>query len=285
MSKIYFLQIMCNFNEKEHYENVYSTKERAIEEGKKWADKLLREQYKDMFGKDEYKDIPELTTEQLYKLNAIYDFSITEFDPDEVEKTYEIEKLPVVKEKDFDLYAGYTTNLEPIKIIHSYDYKGKEDYVSGIFIFNYKGERKEKEVMMKYKDYINQKAGTKFKKGDVVRIIENKLDRHTFCDKLYVITDVPHKKKNQKFFYNRYDVIVNHNQYDEGCHVDVCSEEELELFTGKLPKDSPIVFLSKYFKGKIKLKDISWIDIECGNIILNEHKSFRDISEIMEQLK
>lgn len=61
--------------------------------------------------------------------------------------------------------------------------------------------------------------------------------------------------------------------------------KELELYTGKLPKDSPLIFLSKYFKGEIKLKNISWMDIECGKITLNENKSFRDVPEIMEQMK
>lgn len=62
-------------------------------------------------------------------------------------------------------------------------------------------------------------------------------------------------------------------------------EKELELYTDKLPNDSPLIFLSKYFKGEIKLKNISWMDIECGRITLNENTSFRDIPEIMEQMK
>ena len=141
--------------------------------------------------------------------------------------------------------------------------------------------------MIDYEDYINPSAGTKFKKGDIVKIKED-YDSHSrnynFYDKLHVITDIPHKKKNQKFFRNSYDVIVNHNSFDEGCHVDVFNEKELELYTDKLPADSPLIFLSKYFKGKIKLKNISWMDIECGRITLNENTSFRNISEIMEQM-
>ena len=62
-------------------------------------------------------------------------------------------------------------------------------------------------------------------------------------------------------------------------------EKELELYTDKLPNDSPLIFLSKYIKGEIKLKNISWMDIECGKITLNENKSFRDFPEIMEQMK
>ena len=136
---------------------------------------------------------------------------------------------------------------------------------------------------MNYEDYINKMAGTKFKIGDIVKI-KNKDNNYVFKDKLHIITEIPHKKENQRFFKNTYDVIVNHNSYDEGCHIDVFNENELELYTGKLPEDSPLIFLSKNFKGEIKLKNIKWTDIECGNITLNENKSFRDIKEIISQM-
>ena len=137
---------------------------------------------------------------------------------------------------------------------------------------------------MRYEDYINKNAGTKFKIGDIVKI-KNCDRNYDFKDKLHVITGVPHKEKGQEFFRNTYDVIVNHNSYDEGCHVDAFNENELELYAQKLPKDSPLIFLSKYFKGEIKLKNIKWTDIECGNITLIENKSFRDIEEIMRQMR
>ena len=251
--KIYLLQVECIFEEKEHYENVYLTKEKAIKEGKEWLEKVFREQYKSIFDEDEKDNIPKLTHEQLFKQKAIYDFNVTEFYP-------EIE--------------------EPLKIIHNYDYDGNEIYISR----NYKGQRKEKNIVMRYEDYINKNAGTKFKIGDIVKI-KNCDRNYDFKDKLHVITGVPHKEKGQEFFRNTYDVIVNHNSYDEGCHVDAFNENELELYTQKLPKDSPLIFLSKYFKEEIKLKNIKWTDIECGNITLNENKSFRDIEEIMRQMR
>ena len=58
----------------------------------------------------------------------------------------------------------------------------------------------------------------------------------------------------------------------------------MELYERELPEDSPVIFLSKFFKGEIKLKNIKWSDIECGKITLNENKSFRDIEEIMRQM-
>ena len=139
---------------------------------------------------------------------------------EEVEKTYNIQNIPIVE--NYDIHDLYCADLKPSKIIHSYDFE----------------------------------------------------------DKLHVITETPYKKENQEFFRNIYGVIVNHNTYDEGCHVDVFQENELELYTEKLQDDSSLIFLSEYLKGKIKLENISWRDIECGRITLNENKSFRDIPEI-----
>lgn len=289
MKKIYLLQVMFDFNNYEHhYENVYSSLELAKQVGEKWLEDELRKEYEDWFEEDTKTDArrKELSKEQLFKLKTIYDFTITEFEPENVDKLNDINNLPVVT--DFDIHDLYCADLVPAKIEHSYDYNGKEIYISGIYIFCYKGKRMERKVMVDYEDYTNPSAGTKFKKGDIVKI-KNDYDSHSrdynFDDKLHVITDIPHKKQNQKFFRNSYNVIVNHNSYDEGCHVDMFDEKELELYTDKLPNDSPLIFLSKYIKGEIKLKNISWMDIECGRITLNENTSFRDIPEIMEQMK
>ena len=289
MSKIYLLQVMFDFNNYEHhYENVYSSLELAKQVGEKWLEEELRKEYEDWFDKDTDSDTPrkELSKDQLFKLKTIYEFAITEFEPEKVDKLSDINNLPIVT--DFDIHDLYCAELKPAKIEHSYDYNGKEIYISGIYIFNFKGKKLERKVMVDYEDYTNPSAGTKFKKGDIVKIKENydsHLGNYHFYDKLHVITEIPHKKKGQKFFRNSYDVIVNHNNFDEGCHVDVFNEKELELYTGKLPEDSPLIFLSKYFKGEIELKNVSWMDIECGKVTLNENKSFRDVPEIMEQMK
>ena len=276
--KIYFLQVVCNFNSENHYhyENVYSKKHLAIKQGCIMLEKMFRQEYESMF---EENKAPKISRKKLFELDALYDLKITEYDPEYVDSLYDLNKLPIVEE--YDIYDLYCADLKPAKIQYSYDYNGKENYISGVYILNYKEKRKEKSVMMHYENYKDSLAGTKFKKGDIVKIKDT---NYIFHDKLHVITDVPHKKENQKFFHNEYNVIINHNSFDEGCHVDVFDERELELYTEKLSKDSPIVFLSKYFKGEIKLKNISWMDIECGNITLNENKSFRDIPEIIKQL-
>ena len=287
MSKINLLQVMFNFNNYEHhYENVYSSLELAKQVGEIWLENELRKEYEDWFEEDTNADVKrkELSKEQLFKLKTIYDFTITEFDPKAVEQLEN--NLPVVT--DWDIHNLYCSNLTPAKIENCFDYNGKEIYISGVYIFSYNGKKREQKVMMDYEDYINPSAGTKFKKGDIVRIkkdYDSHLGDYNFYDKLHVIMDVPHRVKNSKFFRNSYEVIVNHNIFDEGCHMDVFNEKELELYTKKLPKDSPILFLSKYFKGEIKLKNNTWKDIESGRITLNENTSFRDVPEIMKQMK
>ncbi len=285
MKKIYLLQVMFDFNNYNyHYENVYSSLELAKQVGEKWLEDELRKEYEDWFEED--AKIEKLSKEQLFKLKTIYDFTITEFEPENVDKLMNLNNLPIVS--NLDIHNLYCADLVPAKIEHSYDYNGKEIYITGVYIFNYKGKRLERKVTVDYEDYINPSAGTKFKKGDIVKIKEDYYSHsrnYNFYDKLHVITDIPHKKKNQKFFDNSYNVIVNHNSFDEGCHVDVFNEKELELYTHKLPTDSPLIFLSKYFKGEIKLRNITLQDIECGKITLNENKSFRNIPEIMEQMK
>ena len=286
MNKIYLLQI--SFDSWKYNHRVYSNLELAKEVGKKWLENEFRKEYENLFEEDLKGDSlkTNLSKEEVFKLKTIYDFTITELEPDRIDKLNHIENLPVVK--DIDIYDSYCADLEPAKIEHSYDYNGKEIYITGIYIFNHNGKIKEREVMMEYEDYINPLAGSKFKKGDIVKIKRNYNGHskdYVFCNKLHVITDIPHKNKNQKFFRNSYKVITNHNSYDEGCHIDVFNEKELELYTDKLPNDSPILFLSKYFKGEIKLNNIRWSDIECGRITLNENKSFRDVPEIMEQMK
>ena len=244
-------------------------------------ERLFRKQYENMFEENQKNKITTLTREELFKLKAIYSFSITEYNPQNIDN---MQDLPEVDK--IDIYDSFVANLTPSKIKYEYDYNVNLEFVSGIYLFKHKGKKREYELTMRYEDYINPKAGTKLKKGDIVKIKRNAKSHfnYTFEDMLHVITDVLLKEENQKFFRNIYKVIVNHNQFDEGCHVDIFNENELEIYTDELPKDSPIVFLSRYFKGEIKLKNIKWSDIECGRITLNINKSFRDIPEIVKQI-
>ena len=96
---------MFNFNNYEHhYENVYSSLELAKQVGEKWLEDELRKEYEDWFEKDTESDIPrkKLSKEQLFKLKTIYDFTITEFEPEYVDKLNDINNLQVIN--DFDIH-------------------------------------------------------------------------------------------------------------------------------------------------------------------------------------
>ena len=51
--RIYLLQVECYFDKEEHYENVYSTKDKAIKEGKERLEKIFKKQYKSFFEDDD----------------------------------------------------------------------------------------------------------------------------------------------------------------------------------------------------------------------------------------
>ena len=147
MDNIYFLQLLCNFNDENHYENVYSTKEIAIKQGIIQLEKLFKEEYEAMFENDNKDNIPKLTREQLFNLKALYNFSITEYNPKYVDSLYNFNNLPIVV--NYDIHDLFCADLKPAKIVHSYDYNGNENYISAIYIFNYNGKRKEHEIMIK----------------------------------------------------------------------------------------------------------------------------------------
>lgn len=247
-------------NEEWHREEVYSSLERAKKKGLEYIETEFREYYDRIFDNGTPKG-KELTLDELFELSGMYDISITEFDPYEADK---IEKF----DYEYDEYFLH----EPTHKIYSYDYKGE---FIGMEV-QYKTIHHKHHginVYMQPSDF-KEGAGTKFKVGDIVKINSKNYDLY---DRLHVITFVPKKKKGQKYFENIYDVITNHNQFDNGCHVDSFREDELELYNGKLEEDSPILFLSKIYKEEIKISPKKLSDLKVGNIALNDAPSFREI--------
>lgn len=200
----------------------------------------------------------------------MYDLSITEFDP------YKVDKIEKFDYKDDGEYFMH----EPTHKVYYFNYKGE---TIGIEI-QYRtrdDKRRGKYVSMKSTDF-EEGAGEKFKVGDIVKINQKSEKNHLFgeyefADRLHIVTNTPKKQKGQKYFQNTYNVITNHNQFDDGCHETCFREEELELFTGKLDKDSPILFLSNIYKGNIKIAREKYMDLITGRIALNNGPSFRDI--------
>lgn len=44
--------------------------------------------------------------------------------------------------QDWDIYDLCFADLKPAKIIHFFDYRGKQIYISAVYIFNYNGNRR-----------------------------------------------------------------------------------------------------------------------------------------------
>ena len=203
-----------------HFENVYSTLEIAKQRGMDYLETKLREYYNDSFDNGCPKG-KELTKDELFDLSVIYDFEVTEFDPARADS---IDKL------EFDFLTAYTH--KPSHIVYSYDYNGILIYVEAQYkTTHHKGYGIN--FVMKPSDF-EIDAGTKFKVGNIVKIKQNRdkyFTNYEMEDRLHVVTQVPKKQEGQKYFENRYDVITNHNIYDNGCHEHCFREEELNWFT------------------------------------------------------
>ena len=275
MKNIYLLKLIFNLNNYEHhFEDVYSNLEKAKLVGMEWLEKELRKEYNDWFDEDKENDIPrqELTKEQLFKLKCIYDFSIEEFNPFQIDEL-ENGKLETIKgNEDFDTFLS---KLEPVKKEYTYDYNGT--LIGLKFTFKWYKNKICRYVLHMDPSDFEEGAGSKFKVGDIVRI---KNENYEFADRLHVIQSCPKKLDNQKYFENDYNVITNHNLYDDGCHECIFKENELELYEGKLAEDSPIKLLSRILKNEISISDKIRSDIICGRIALNNAPSFRDLEEL-----
>lgn len=260
---IYLLKcsvFLCN--EEWHKEDVYSSIERAKKVGLEYLETEFREYYDSLFDNRTPKG-KELTLDELFELEGMYELSITEFDPYEADK---IEKF----DYEYDEYFLH----EPTHKIYFYNYKGEFTGMEVLYKTIHNKHHRIK-VYMDPSDF-EEGAGTKFKVGDIVKINSN---NYNLYDRLHVITRVPHKKKEQKYFENTYYAITNHNPIDNGCHEDCFKENEIELYNGKIEEKSPILFLSKIYKGEIKISAEKLSDLKVGNIALNDAPSFRDIKE------
>lgn len=256
-----------------HKENVFSSLELARKVGMKILEDLLRKYYDGLF---DYGAPKKLSRDELFQLSVMYDFSITEFDPAVTDK---IEKLEYTYDECF-LH-------EPTHKVYSYDYNGQLNYIEVQYKTIHDKHNGIYEIM-KPSDFA-EGAGNKFSVGDIVTIKQEKkqsyFESYQMADRLHVITGTPTKKEGQKYFDNTYHVITNHNKIDDGCHKDSFREDELQLYTGVIDKDSPIYFLSQIYQGNIEISHEKYMDLISGRIALNNAPSFREIEEFKKGKK
>ena len=90
MSKIYILQL--TFDSWKYNHRVYLDLELAKEVGKKWLENEFRKEYENLFEEDDSLK-RNLSNKEMFKLKVIYDFAITELEPDRIDKLNYIENF------------------------------------------------------------------------------------------------------------------------------------------------------------------------------------------------
>jgi len=245
-----------------HYNDVFTSIEKAVKVGKKELLRKLKELKSQIFRDAKIDEIIESAL-------ASYEFYVYEFDPD-VKRS---RVMPYIK---WDDYACW-----------DFDYKGK---------LRFREERKtyikdgEPEVSWREVNPGDEKeeAGTKFKAGDFVMINSRWLLDDN--DLVYIIHNCPGNKSEwaEKHPYreweNRYSVssIDNH-----GLYVNTFSHEmNIRPYEGVVPADHPLQLLRMYITGEVAINYDVWSDIQDQEIVFDcsyNKKSWRDIPRLYEQ--
>lgn len=203
MMKVYLLNLDYfyeNIEQNEYYTEVYSSLEKAVEDGKYF----LNRRYNDKGFRD-------------------YEFKVTEVDIEYAEQ-FDIKQLNIVNKEDFGKY-------EPTHIVYYFNLSGKLLYNH----FKYKNkQRKYIKGFTMYPEDFEEDAGQRFKIGDIVRIKKRNEEEYYSLeylenwteDKLYIVRELPKKSKDQKYFNNLYVL-----EDSEGIYRFRHYEKDIELYT------------------------------------------------------
>lgn len=234
------------------YSDVFSSLERALEEGKYNLKKIMYNIYEN----SEYcTKENSLTLEEMLQDECIYyRFQITEVDPFYADSFDEI-----YSEKECIL------NHKPTHIIYNYDYKGNLQYKQ--IQWTLEGEHHSGQVILQYPGDDEENAGEKFKIGDFVQIEGE--------DKIYIVHGVPLKENGKLLGENKYYLSAIFDNilcpfYDE-------YEYNLKKYEGVIKEDSPYMFVRNLYKSNKKESLELLSKLELGEIVLNENPSFRNI--------
>ena len=190
MMKVYLLNLDYfyeNIEQNEYYTEVYSSLEKAVEDGKYF----LNRRYNDKGFRD-------------------YEFKVTEIDLEYAEE-FSKEKLNIFDREELGKY-------EPTHIVYYFNLSGKLLYKH----FKYKNkQRKYIKGFTMYPEDFTENAGQKFKIGDIVKIKKRNEDEYYSLeylenwteDKLYIVRGLPKKAKGQKYFNNIYVLEDDEGQY------------------------------------------------------------------------
>ena len=274
---IYFLQVSV-----EYYKNcystinrggsyVYSTMDKALEEGKKYLNLYFNEVIEnnnllEVYGYDNFsKD--QIIRQEMKTKNLHYSFSIEKMDPyykDNFIKPEGPERMVI--------------GVEPSSTEFIFNYKGKEQYRKVIYSESRYGKAFENEI---YPGDENLNAGTKFKIGDLVYDM-NWTPDHYEKEKdrpIIMIRVTPDKSENQ-FFTNTYGGIGIDSKGTLWPYYGHLHGSKLKLY--KKAKDIPEGSVWKFVRQLVdhydEIKQETWDKIMKGEINFLETPSFRDIN-------
>ena len=246
-----------------HYNDVFTSIEKAVAVGKKELLRKLKELKSQIFRDAKIDEIIEASV-------TSYEFYVYEFDPD-------VKRSRVLPWVQWDDYASWDFNykgkLRSREESKSYNNDGKMDF--SIKEVN-PGDEKED-------------AGSKFKAGDFVKIDSQWHDKNL----VYIIHDCPGKKSewlekhphgNLNDWENRYSVSSIDN---DGLFVSVFSHEmNIRLYEGVVPSDHPLQWLRMFITGEVDIEYDVWGDIHDRKIVFDcsySKKSWRDIPKLYDQ--
>lgn len=132
-------------------------------------------------------------------------------------------------------------------------------------------------------------AGTKFKEGDLVRLIRpcysNGYRMQLDTEQVFVVCGEPKRDKNGALIENTYmiETVSDSGEYlwdfDFGYPFQCIHENELQLYDEELPEDNPLRFLQRIYLGEFEYDNIV-SKMENGEISLRNTVSLHDIPEL-----
>lgn len=240
--------------------DIYSSYEKAKEEGLKFLTRKLN-----CYSSEVNKTIADCIKEgALY-----YEFKIIEKDVSYAEKF----------DKKIEIFDKIEKLLiyEPTEKEYLLDYKGKVKDI----VLEYKSKNNhllaQNHLYMKPND-LKKEAGTKFKVGDLVKIVKPSITGGdlAYCyypeySKVYVVRFLPRRVEGQKYLRNTYLLSeIKDEDFAPGIYTWEFHEEQLKKYEGKIKENSPIDVLRKIILGEIKVDKDTWHKLKNGII------SFRD---------
>ncbi len=204
-----------------------------------------------------------------------YDFRVIEEDIEYAEKFNQ--KLNFLEEIE-ELLIYEPTHKEFIL-----DYMGEITNICIRYLPNQKETRDRNSLYLKPNDLLPD-AGTKFKIGDLVKIVKPNIRTDDISysyypdySDVYVVRFLPRRIEGQKYLRNTYALSeIKNDNFSPGIFTWEFHEEQIAEYEGNVKQNSPIDVLRKIIKKEIKVNRETWNGLKNGTISLREQDKDKD---------